>query len=142
MAVCQKAEECVIDCDSCGTAYRASLRETFGESVGCFGLHAVDDRWRGQGELGIDTVVQQFTDALGFSAKGAASYHPFMDMATVLYTSDLDTFAASWAAAGLSFVRVRWYDDAGRRFYSLVAQVPYSTGCVEVEVMRPAHSAA
>ena len=52
--------------------------------VGCFGLHAVDDRWRGQGELGIDTVVQQFTDALGFSAKGEASYHPFMDMATVL----------------------------------------------------------
>ena len=37
------------------------------ENVGCFGLHAVDDRWREQGPTSVDVVVKRFTATVRYS---------------------------------------------------------------------------
>ena len=64
-AVCQTGEKCVIECESCGDAFRSALRPTRSDRDGCFGMHAVDDRWREQGPVGAAVVAKLYKDALG-----------------------------------------------------------------------------
>ena len=79
----------------------------------------------------IGSCLQTASVAADASAL-ATAYSPLMDHATVLYTANLDAFAKSWTISGTDFIRVRWRDDHGNTFYSLVAKVPYSVSCVEM----------
>jgi hypothetical protein len=62
----------------------------------------------------------------------AGIYDSFMDYSLVLYASSLDTYVAAFEADNVPHLMLRWNDDLGQLWYSLIVQVARSQLVLEL----------